>query len=293
MGNLRRWALLVVVVVGSVGLAAACSSGDDDASSSDEATAEIAGAAEEGGAGGASAGADGVSVGWPAGDPIQAGRSIIATADVSLEVDDARGASAQAVEVAVAAAGFLARQEARPADGVVTLTLRVPTEQFQAVLGRLEGLGEVLEQRVDTQDVTEQVVDLDSRIASARVSVTRVRDLLEGSGDVAQLATVEGELARREADLESLLGRQRVLGDQVDLATIRLDLREPEAVEDPEDDPLPGFLGGLRNGWDGFVTAASVLVTGLGYALPFVVPAAVAGAVWIGLRRRRAEAPAG
>ena len=298
MGNPRRWCVVMMVTVGLMGVGAACSSGDDD-SAADEATATVADGVAGGGGGDAGEGAEaavdaeGASLGLPAGDPIQAGRSIIATAEVSLEVDDAPGASARAVEVAIAAGGFLAQQEARPADGVVTLTLRVPTDQFQGALGRLEGLGEVLSQRVDTQDVTEQVVDLESRIASARVSVTRVRDLLEGSGDVAQLATVEGELARREADLESLLGRQRVLGDQVDLATIRLDLREPEAVEDPEDDPLPGFLGGLRGGWDGFVTTASVLITGLGYALPFVVLAGVVGAVWLGLRRRRAEAPAG
>ena len=33
-------------------------------------------------------------------------------------------------------------------------------------MGELEGLGEVIEQRVDTEDVTEQVVDLESRITS-------------------------------------------------------------------------------------------------------------------------------
>ena len=119
-----------------------------------------------------------------------------------------------------------------------------------------------------------------------------MRELLEGSGDVAQLATVEGELARREADLESLLGRQRVLDDQVAMATIHLDLREPEAVEATEDDALPGFLGGLEGGWDGFVTAASVLVTGLGYALPFLLAGGAVGAGWLWIRRRRAR-PAG
>ena len=154
----------------------------------------------------------------------------------------------------------------------MSLTLRVPTDQFQAAMGRIEALGEVLEQRVDTEDVTEQVVDLESRIASARVSVARVRELLEGSGDVVQLATVEGELARREADLESLLGRQRVLDDQVALATIRLDLREPEAVEETDDDSLPGLPR-----WPGAAagTGSSRLPRcwspALGYALPFLI----------------------
>lgn len=289
MRNSRWWALSVLML-GVAGVIAACSSDDKSSATRDESGA----ASDDAVAGGDAAtgeDASGDGLGLPAGDPIQAGRSIIATAEVTIEVDDARTAAAEASDVAAATGGFLAQQEARPADGVVTLALRVPTEEFQAALGRLEALGEVLAQRVDTEDVTEQVVDLESRIASARVSVGRVRELLEGSGDVVQLATVEGELARREADLESLLGRQRVLDDQVALATIRLDLREPEATEEPEDEALPGFFGGLRRGWDGFLTAASVLVTGLGYSLPFLVVAAIAGAVWLRVRRRRAGAP--
>jgi hypothetical protein len=282
----RSW-IVTVVAVGLAGCLLGCSTTGGDRESSDDSAAVSGGAEAESGDGGAGE-EDGLAL--AAGEPIQAGRAIIATAEVSIEVDDAQAAAARAGEVAVTTGGFLAQQETRPADGVVTLTLRVPTERFGAAMGELEGLGEVLEQRVDTEDVTEQVVDLESRVASARVSVDRVRELLEGSGDVVQLATVEGELSRREADLESLLGRQRVLDDQVTLATIRLDLREPEAVEEPEGDSLPGFIGGLEGGWGGFLTATSVLVTGLGYALPFLVAAALGAGAWRLIQRRRSRA---
>jgi Domain of unknown function (DUF4349) len=289
--RIRSW-LVAVVAVGSAAVVLGCSSNDDSASFDE--TGAAVDASPEGShraEGGGSESDDEGGLALPAGEPIQPGRSIIATADVTIEVDDVATAAAQAGDVAASAGGFLAQQESLPEEGVVTLTLRVPTDQFQAAMGRIEALGAVLEQRIDTQDVTEQVVDLESRIASARVSVARVRELLEGSGDVVQLATVEGELARREADLESLLGRQRVLDDQVALATIRLDLREPDA-EESDDAALPGFLGGLRRGWDGFVTTASVLVTGLGYALPFLMVVAVAVGTWVLVRRHRAR-PAG
>lgn len=273
-----------LVAVGAV----ACSSpADDNAAQESSDTAESATARDEGSTGADASG--GGDVGLPVGEPIQAGRSIIATADVLLDVDDVSRASQQAVDAATAAGGFLAQQEALLAEGRIVLTLRVPTERFQAVLGDVGELGTVVEQHIGTEDVTDQVVDLESRIASARVSVDRLRELLTRSGDVAQLSTVEGELARREADLESLLGQQRVLADRVALATIRIDLRQPEAA-DPvaeDDDDLPGFLGGLRGGWDGLVVVASVLVTGLGYALPFLVPLVIAGGIGLAVRRRR------
>ena len=260
-----------------VAMAAACGAGGDRASSAKDAAASTT-AAEGGG------------LALATGVPVQASRSIIATAELVVEVADARSAAKKAGEVAAAAGGFLSQQDAQPGEGVVRMTLRVPTEEFEATMARFEGLGDVQSQRIDTQDVTDQVVDLEGRIASARVSVERVRQLLERSGDVTQLATVEGELARREADLESLLGRQRVLDDQVALATIGLELRGPHA-ESTGDEPLPGFFGGVRRGWDGFVIAASVAVTGLGYALPFLGVALLVVLVALRLRRRLRAAP--
>ena len=284
----HRW-IPIALLIGMAGLTACGTSNDNAATSAKDASAPAA-LDSEAGDGVDTASRAGLGA-LPAGEPIQDGRSIIATADVTIEVADARDAAGEATDAATAAGGYLAQQEARPGVGVVMMTLRIPTESFGEVLGRLEGLGEVESQRVDTQDVTEQVVDVESRIASARVSVARMRDLLEQSGDVVQLATVEGELSRREADLEALLGRERVLDDQVAMATIRLDLRESSAIKTDADDALPGFLGGLENGWGGFLTAASVLVTLLGYALPFLVLAAIVGGFWLKLRRRGPDVP--
>jgi hypothetical protein len=264
--------------------AAACSNGDDDEGAVSDADASSEGAPDSGGE-------EGGIGGIPAGEPIQSGRSIIATGEVSVEVDDVRAGARRVADAASAAGGFVSEQEATPSEGIATITVRIPTERFQAVLGELESLGKVLAQHIDTDDVTEQVVDLESRISSARSSVGRVRDLLDESGDVVQLAAVEGELARREADLETLLGRQRVLDDQVALATIHVDLREPAAVVEDEEEALPGFFGGLQSGWDGFLTSASLVLTGLGYALPFLVLATAGGLGWLSFRRWRERAP--
>jgi hypothetical protein len=84
-----------------------------------------------------------------------------------------------------------------------------------------------------------------------------------------------------------------VLDDQVGYATIHVDLREPAAVVEEDGDALPGFLGGLRGGWRAFLTSGSVVVTALGYTLPFLV---LGGLVWtaiLGARRvRHRGAPA-
>ncbi len=298
-------AVVAVLVVGG------CSGGDneeasspftetgDDAASGGGDEAEVAEEAPpEGGESDAGAGAGGdvdstVPV-VPVGLPVQGGRSIVATAELDVEVVDVEDAARQAGDAAVVAGGFLAEQDAVASQRSATLVLRVPTERYDEVLDASAALGEVLAQRVDTADVTDQVIDLEARIASGQASVARVRDLLAESGDVIQLATVEGELARREAELESLLGQQRVLADQVALATIRLSLSEPpvpaaEVTAEPED--RPGFGGGLEQGVEVFLTGASVASAVAGFLLPFV-PFLVLAAVAVVVLRRRSRRPA-
>ena len=134
-------------------------------------------------------------------------------------------------------------------------------------------------------------VDVESRIASLRASVVRVRGLLAQSGNVAQLALVEGELARREAELEALLGQQRVLRDQVDLATLTVHMSQ-DAAPSPSDD-APGFADGLRRGWVAAVDGGRITLAVAGFVLPFAVPLAlVALGVRRWQRRRPAAAPA-
>ena len=134
--------------------------------------------------------------------------------------------------------------------------------------------------------MTAEVVDLESRIASLRASVDRVRALLGEAGTVDQLAVVEGELTGRETELEALLGQQRVLADQVALGTLTVHLSE-DAPPAPAEG-APGFRDGLRRGWVAFVDGGRAVLAASGFLLPFAVPAVPAGlAVRWWLRRRR------
>ena len=117
--------------------------------------------------------------------------------------------------------------------------------------------------------------------------MVRVRGLLAQSGDVAQLALVEGELARREAELEALLGQQRVLRDQVDLATLTVHMSK-DTVPSPGDD-APGFADGLRRGWVAAVDGGRITLAVAGFAVPLAL---VALGVRRWQRRRPATAPA-
>jgi len=162
------------------------------------------------------------------------GRDIIFTAEVSVAIPDVATASAAAVEQITRLGGLVFGQQTTsdPAPRSV-LTFKVPPADFQAALAALGSIGEVRNQTVTSDDVTERVVDLSSRISTAEASVNRLRGFLEEASDLETIATLERQLLERETDLERLKGQLRTVQDRVDLATITLtivQLRSAPAV---------------------------------------------------------------
>jgi hypothetical protein len=145
----------------------------------------------------------------------------------------------------------------------------------------------VLGRSARAQDATDQVVDLDSRVATQQASVTRVRALLAQATSIGDVVAVESELARREADLDSLQRRLATLRDRVALSTLTVELRGGPAVTPPSGPP-PGFGTGLGAGWAGLKVIGAAVATAAGFLLPFLpLIAVVVGLTWVIVRRRR------
>jgi hypothetical protein len=279
------------------GMAGGCSQQDGDnagTSRADEGGEPVTTAPADAATGdeGAGGGAEGESAAGESSalDLVAAQRDVVRTGSVWLTVERATEAGAEVRTIAEDAGGFVADEQVQAADGTVTVTVRVPAEGYQDVLAEVGELGDVSEQDVQATDVTAEVVDLESRIASLRASVDRVRALLGEAGSVDQLAVVEGELTGRETELEALLGQQRVLADQVALGTLTVHLSEDESPAPAEG--APGFVDGLRRGWVAFVDGGRMLLAAAGFLLPFAALAAPLGLVVRWWTRRRQPTPA-
>jgi hypothetical protein len=219
-------------------------------------------------------------------------RSLIYTGTITVKVDSVSAMADRAIAAAIGAGGIVAGDN-RVIDedrSQATLILRVPTARFSSTLDALAKLGEEESRQVQTQDVTDQIVDLDARVATQEASVSRVRDLLGRAQTIAEITNLESELTRRQAELDSLKQRRAKLGGLVALSTITAVLHAPAAAGAPEE-PETGFLAGLKNGWDGFLASVAIVLTVAGWLLPWAI--AIGLPVWLVLwllRRRRRPA---
>lgn len=282
----RSRAAVAVVLLCVAGLVAGCSGSDDDGSSSDAGSAEEAasvdGAADAPGAGGAAGESAAVSVEAVEVDATE-GRQRTFTANLSLGVDEVDSAVEQAAEAVSSVGGFTATATVDlEGGGQASASYRVPADQFDAALDALSALGEVRTKDVQTDDVTAEYADLESRVAALRTSVERLQGFLAEATDVGQIATIETELTRREAELESTEGQRRALADQVALSTVSVSF-EPldEAAED-----RPTFLAGLDTGRDAAATLLAAGAATAGFLVPFL-PILVLVLLALGLLRRR------
>lgn len=158
------------------------------------------------------------------------GRDIIFTADLTVAVADVTTAGEQATREIQALGGFLFGQRTTGDPAPISiLTFKVDPADFQEALDRLGSIGDLRTQNVSADDVTERIVDVQSRINTSEASVERLRALLEGAVDIKTIVELENELLERETQLETMRGSLRTLQDQVALATIVLTITEAES----------------------------------------------------------------
>jgi hypothetical protein len=217
--------------------------------------------------------------------------ALIRTAELTVVVHDVPAEAAAAGAAARAAGGAVAGDDrsGSGADAHATLVLKVPPEKMDAMLDRLGRLGREQSRSSSTQDVTQDVADVDARLASMQASIARVRAILSRAERIGDVVSVEGELSRRTTELESLQARQRALAGQVNYATITLQLTADRAAAPAPPPDRAGFIGGLRDGWHAFAATLGWVLTALGAVLPFLL-LAVPVVVALLLRRRRLTA---
>ncbi|WP_412076393.1 DUF4349 domain-containing protein [Streptomyces xanthophaeus] len=223
--------------------------------------------------------------------------NVIRTATLGIETDDAQQALAAARSAALGAGGYVGNESSkRGQDGRMTstVTLRVPGEQYDAVLGAMEGSGKLLHRKVEAQDVTEKVADIGSRVASQQASVARVREMMGKASALSDVVMLESELSKRQSDLESLQAQQNALKDQTALGTITLEVSEPApkpVAEEKKKEKEPAFMDALRGGWDVFLTIVRFLTLAVGAVLPFALAAAALALAFRLYRRLRPAKP--
>jgi hypothetical protein len=304
----RAVAPTVAATVALMALAAGCSGGGGD--SGGAMAGRVESGAAEGAPGPAAAGADMQADGLArdGGSASASGakrtlvqtRAVIRRGEISLVTGEMNRARADVEDLLAKLGGYVASEDTtndragKPRRS--TLVLRVPEPSFDDAMAELADIGRTQRADRSSEDVTTQVIDVDTRVATKEASIARLQRFLRQAENVDDMIRIESELSQRQAELESLKAQQKYLSDQTTMSTITVRLRTKDAPPPPSDEDS-GFLAGLAGGWHALTTVLVGAATVAGAVLPFAVLLALLGVpAWLLLRastrRRRTAAPA-
>ncbi|WP_431966924.1 DUF4349 domain-containing protein [Actinacidiphila sp. bgisy160] len=227
--------------------------------------------------------------------PTLAQSYIVRTATLTVEAKNVSGAVARARTLVEGTGGYVGNESTSLDDDgreYSTITLRVPPDGYDRVLKDLSELGTLRNRKVAAQDVTGQVVDVESRLKTQRASVARVRELMDRATKLSDIVALESELSSRQADLESLEAQQASLKERTGMATITLEVQEPAVEQAPEKDD-DGFWASVGDafgsGWHAFYVTLRAVLVALAAVAPFAVLALLG---YLGFRLLRRVLPA-
>ena len=232
--------------------------------------------------------------------PVVQTRAVIRRGEVSLVTKEMNRARTEIEDLLGRLGGYLASEDTTNDRAGMpersTLVLRVPGSAFDTAMGELTEIGRTKGAERSAEDVTTQVIDVDTRVATQEASLARLQRFLSQATNVDDMIRLESEIAERQAALESLKAQQKYLRDNTSMSTITVRLRTPAAPPRPEPEDEAGFLIGLEDGWTALKSVLVGAATVTGALLPFAVTLALLGVpTWLLLRaaarRRQPSAP--
>jgi hypothetical protein len=203
-------------------------------------------------------------------------RKIIYTAEVRLVTDDFERAEVGVPKLIKEYGGYIAEGGVQRTYGDQRSgrwVARVPVDRFDAFLEALPTLGIPEHRSQRAQEVTEEFVDLQARIATTRKLEERILKLLEEqTGKIEEMLKVESELSRVRGEAERMEGRLRYLTDRTAMTTVTISAREEKDYVPPE---APEFgeriTSGFSDSIDSLVQTGQDVTVGLVQAVPWIL----------------------
>lgn len=213
----------------------------------------------------------------------QAGSMLIRSGHATVEVDSVDVGVTRVRQLAQRTGAIIANtvvQTGREQRRSASLQLRVPSDRFDSVVNGLAPIGKVESVQINVDDVGEEFVDLTARLANARRLETRLIELLaRRTGRLADVLTVERELARIREQIERYEGRLRYLQSRIAVSSLTVVVHEPPPVVAAH--PGENVIGeAFVEAWRRFVRLTAGFIASLGVLIPLAGVALGGFALW-------------
>jgi len=172
--------------------------------------------------------------------PVPQKRLIIKDGNMVVVVDDTETAVDHTMRLVVDLGGYIINQHVfNDAQGYryATMKIAIPVLNFEDAMRTLRTLGDVANESASGDDVTDEFVDLNSRLDNLEATRQRLQSFLDQAETVEQALAVNEELKVIEEEMALIQGRINFLADRAAFST--LDLTLDPWIPTPTPSPTP------------------------------------------------------
>lgn len=181
------------------------------------------------------------------------GRKWIVTVNLTAETEDLDSMTQELNQQIQTLGGYVEDQHihngsayAQPRYRSASLTVRIPADQVDSFTQAVSGIANVVSQEKNLEDVTLRYVATESRLAALEAEQKRLMELLEQAETMADLLEIEQRLTDVRYELENTASQKKLFDNQIDYATIYLELEEVQEYTPTEE---PGLWQRIRSGF--------------------------------------------
>lgn len=210
-------------------------------------------------------------------------RKWIITVDMSAETEDLDALLASLDETIAGLNGFVEGQNVYNGSNYssrryrsASMTVRIPADAVDQFTQEVAGIANVVRTNKNLEDVTLQYTDTENRVKALETEQARLLELMEMADNLTDLLEIESRLTDVRYELERYASQLRLYDNQIDYATIYLDIEEvqeytPVVEKTTWERIRDGFVSSLKNMGDGIKEAFVWVLVNSPYLVVFGV----------------------
>lgn len=191
-------------------------------------------------------------------------KKIIKTGSVSVESRDVAKSKKDLDALVSKHKGFYEEETLSKGNSIASynLKIRIPVQSYEAFIAELEnGKDNITSKSIQSQDMTGQYYDLDSRLKSKKAYLQRYTELLGKARNVKEILEIEEQIRVIQEEIDATAASLKSLSEQVAYSTLSVYLyQEQSNISIGADSFGTKLVDAVRFGWMALETFFIILI---------------------------------
>lgn len=156
------------------------------------------------------------------------------------------------------------------------LIYRIPTENLNTFKSKLSGAGNIISETINSDDITSDYYDTQSRLKVARITRKNLMKLLDKADKLSTIIQLQNKLEDKNYEIDQLTGKLKMWDVLMAMSKYTINITEVEDLSVKSLSFLDRAGKAFEGTWSSFITFCQNFIIGFIWAIPTLIVLALA-----------------